>query len=147
MYTRAEGAKLGAYDDVAYTKEYCNCCGYELDYILAHNQFKNMVLEYVNKFDKKDKMFLVGYNNASFDNHFLRALFLRNSDNYFGSLFWANPIDTYVLASHQAMKDRKEMINFKLSTACKHFDIEFSEDMAHDALYDVEKTRELYKKL
>ena len=40
------------------------------------------------KFDKKDKFFLVGYNNASFDNQFFRAFFVQNNDMYFGSYFW-----------------------------------------------------------
>ena len=120
---------------------------YEHSYILAHAQFKNMILKYVDKYDKKDKMFLVGYNSAAFDNHFLRALFLRNSDKYFGSLFWANPIDVYVLASHKVMSERHILSSFKLLDACKAFGISVDESKLHDAIYDVELTRELFKKL
>jgi len=120
---------------------------YELDYKAAYNEFIKLVLRYINKFDKKDKMFLVGYNNAAFDNHFLRGLFLRNSDKYFGSLFWANPIDVYVLASHKVMSYRHEMSNFKLSSACEAFDIKVNENLLHDAMYDVELTRELFNRI
>lgn len=121
--------------------------GYELDYILAHNKFKNLILKYVDKFDKKDKMFLVGYNSAAFDNHFLRGLFLRNSDKYFGSLFWPNPIDVYVLASYVMMDKRHEMPKFRLIEACKAFDIVVDDSKLHDAIYDVELTRSLFHKI
>jgi len=120
---------------------------YTMDYMMLHAAFKNMILKYIDKYAKKDKMFLVGYNSASFDNHFLRALFLRNSDNYFGSLFWANPIDVYVIASYKTMNERKDMPAFKLRNACEHFNIPVEESRLHDAIYDVELTRKLFKAL
>lgn len=62
-------------------------------------KFVNMLSKYVDKFDKKDKFFLVGYNNAAFDNHFLKAFFVQNGDNYFYSWFWVNSIDVMVLST------------------------------------------------
>lgn len=41
----------------------------------GYRQLVGILSKYVNKFDKRDKMYLVGYNNAGFDNNFLRALF------------------------------------------------------------------------
>lgn len=41
----------------------------------GYRQLVGILSKYVNKFDKRDKMYLVGYNNAGFDNSFLRALF------------------------------------------------------------------------
>lgn len=38
-----------------------------------YKQFVDMLSRYVDRYDKKDKFFLVGYNNAAFDNSFLRA--------------------------------------------------------------------------
>lgn len=35
--------------------------------------------------------------------------------------------------------------NFRLGTVCQHAGIEFSEDEAHDALYDIRKTWELWQ--
>jgi len=60
---------------------------YELDYQSAFAKLRKLLNEYVDRYNKKDKFFLVGYNSASFDNHFLRALWLRNSDKYFGSIY------------------------------------------------------------
>lgn len=42
----------------------------------VYQEFVAMLGKYVDKFNKKDKFFLVGYNNAAFDNQFLRGFFL-----------------------------------------------------------------------
>lgn len=120
---------------------------YPNTYSLAFSKFEATLDRYINKYSKEDKFFLVGYNNAAFDNHFLRAFHLRNGHKYFGSYFWANPIDVYVLASYKVMKDRHNIKYFKLKTACKHFGINVDESKLHDAIYDVELTRNLFKKL
>jgi DNA polymerase-3 subunit epsilon len=51
------------------------------------NQFKRIIEKYVDKYITAHKFFLVGYNCQSFDMAFLRALFERNGDTYFGSWF------------------------------------------------------------
>lgn len=104
-----------------------------------------MLGKYVDKFNKKDKFFLVGYNNASFDNQFLRGFFLQNGDNYFGSWFWANSIDVMILASHHLASRRHEMENFKLATVAKFMGINVDDEALHDAFYDIYLTREIYK--
>lgn len=42
-----------------------------------HSQICSLLGKYVDKFKKTDKFFLVGYNNASFDNQFFRAFFVQ----------------------------------------------------------------------
>jgi DNA polymerase III subunit epsilon len=111
---------------------------------VIYKQFTDLLGKYVDKYDKKDKFFLVGYNNASFDNQFLRNWFLQNNDKYFGSWFWANALDVYVLATQKLLKERKEMLDFKLSTVCSHVGITINEGKLHDANYDIELTRKLY---
>jgi DNA polymerase-3 subunit epsilon len=106
-----------------------------------------MLSKYVDRYDKKDKFFLVGYNNTSFDNNFLRAWFVQNNDNYYGSWFWPNTIDVYVLATQKFMKERGDMNDFKLKTVCRHAGISVDESKIHDAIYDIEITRALYKKV
>ena len=44
----------------------------------VYGQFTAILNKYVDKYNKQDKFFLAGYNNASFDNQFLRAWFLQN---------------------------------------------------------------------
>lgn len=113
----------------------------------VHKELVAMLGKYVDKFDKKDKFFLVGYNNASFDNQFLRGFFLQNGDNYFGSWFWSNSIDVMVLASQHLATRRHEMENFKLATVAKFMGINVDDEALHDAYYDIYLTREIYKLL
>jgi DNA polymerase III subunit epsilon len=107
-------------------------------------QFTKMLAKYVDKFNKTDKFFLVGYNNASFDNQFLRGFFLQNGDNYFGSWFWSNSIDVMVLASQYLMEQRPRMENFKLATVAKELGINIDETKLHDAQYDISLTKAIY---
>ncbi|MEL7599699.1 MAG: 3'-5' exonuclease [Proteiniphilum sp.] len=105
----------------------------------------NMLEKYVDKYNKKDKYFLVGFNNASFDNQFLRGFFLQNGDQYFGSWFWSNSFDVMVLATPYLAANRAEMENFKLATVAKALGIEVSEDNLHDASYDIALTKGIFK--
>ena len=132
--------------------EALNVAGVTREQVLAYppmqevyNQFVATLGKYVNKYDKKDKFFLVGYNNAAFDNQFLRGFFLQNGDKYFGSWFWSNTIDVMVLASAYLVTRRPDMENFKLSTVAKTLGIEVKDESLHDAMYDIELTHEIFK--
>lgn len=110
-------------------------------------QLCQLLSKYVSKFDKKDKFFLVGYNNASFDNAFLRAFFVQNSDNYFGSYFWSSHIDVMVLAAQYLMTKRHLMVDFKQSTVARELGINVDESKLHDAVYDVDIMVQIYKSI
>lgn len=109
-----------------------------------YRQLVTLLSKYVDKYNKSDKFFLAGYNNASFDNQFLREFFTRNGDKYFGSWFWSNSIDVMVLASEALINERSQMINFKLHTVAKQFGITVDDEMLHDALYDIKLTKNIY---
>ncbi len=113
----------------------------------AYKQLCQMLGKYVSKFDKKDKFLLVGYNNASFDNQFLRAFFVQNGDNYFGSYFWSDSHDVMVLASNFLKDQRHEMANFQQSTVARQLGIEVDNSKLHDAVYDVDILIQIYKKV
>lgn len=113
----------------------------------AYLLITELLSKYVDKFNKKDKFFLCGYNNASFDNSFFRAFFVQNGDNYFGSWFWSSSIDAMVLASQFLIDKRSEMIDFKQSTVAKFLGIEVDETKLHDAEYDVNLMVQIYKKV
>lgn len=113
----------------------------------VYNQFTKILSNYVDKFNKTDKFFLCGYNNASFDNQFLRGFFLQNNDNYFGSWFWSNSFDVMVLASKHLAANRHKMPNFKLKTVAKEMGITVDENKLHDAMYDIELTMNIYNLL
>lgn len=110
----------------------------------VYAQFIAMLGNYVDKFNKKDKFFLVGYNNAAFDNQFLRGFFLQNADKYFGSWFWANTLDVMVLATNYLLDIRPDMENFKLSTVAATLGVQVDGDSLHNALYDIELTKAVF---
>lgn len=110
----------------------------------VYKELIELLTKYCNKYDKKDKMYLVGYNNASFDNNFLRAFFIQNNDQYFGSWFWSNPIDVFILATMKLMDKRTQMQDFKLRTVAEAFGLPVMHEKLHDALYDIELTRNIY---
>lgn len=110
----------------------------------VYSEFVAMLEKYVDKYNKKDKFFLVGYNNAAFDNPFLRGFFLQNGDQYFGSWFWANTIDVMVLASAYLATRRPDMENFKLSTVAKTLGVDVESESLHNALYDIRLTKAVF---
>ena len=121
-----------------------------MDYQTAeeiHSRFLNLLGKYVNKFDKKDKFFLIGYNNTKFDDPFLRAWFGKLNDKFYGSWFWPQSIDVMPLATNHLIFQRPDMENFKLMTVSKQFGLEVDESKLHDALYDIELTRNVYRKI
>lgn len=111
----------------------------------AKNKFCQILAKYINKFDKKNKAFLVGFNNRGFDDRFLRMWFTLCDDPYFGSWFWADSRDTLVLASEYLENRRMNMPNFQLHTVAETLGIVVDESKLHDALYDVSLTRQIYR--
>lgn len=101
--------------------------------------------KYSSKWDKKDKFFTVGF-NVRFDLDFLSEFFLRNHDKYLFSRIWGNPIDVMTIAGEVLNPIRHFMENFKLTTVIKELEINCLEGNLHDALYDIEMTREVYSK-
>lgn len=116
----------------------------ELSQFEGYNKFMYILDNHINKYDTSDKFFMVGYNSHSFDSSFVRTFMKMHSNPYYGSYFWHPSIDVMLLAAYAAMKERSNLPNFKLGTVCKSLGIEFDEDEAHDALYDVSKTEEIF---
>ena len=110
----------------------------------VYKQFVAMLTKYVDRFNKKDKFFLAGFNNAHFDNEFLRAWFTQNGDKYFGSYFWSNSLDVMVLATPYLAAQRADMENFKQGTVAKALGIQVDDSRLHDAEYDIEICKAIY---
>lgn len=106
----------------------------------------DLFIKYIDPYDKKDKFQLVGY-NAKFDYDFFRAWFDKQNYSYFGSFFWFPPIDVMNLVAYKVMGERHNMVNFKLFQVCKYFGLEIDEEKLHDAMYDIEITKQLYERI
>lgn len=111
------------------------------------DKFIDMLNKYVNKYDKKDKFFLVGYNNRHFDDQFLRKWFERNDSKYFGSYFWSNSFDCLVLATPFLASKRYLMVDFKQATVAQELGIGIEENKLHDAAYDIDLCAKIYDKV
>ena len=114
------------------------------DAVSVHQQFCEIMQEFVDKYDSKDKFSFIAY-NAGFDMDFLRSWFGKCGDKYFGSWFWFPYIDVMTLAYNSLLKERPEMTNFKLGTVADKMGLELEKTKLHDALYDVKLAMMLYK--
>ena len=114
---------------------------------MAYHSLTSILKKYINKFDKSDKFHFAGYNSNTFDSQFIRNFFRKNGDIYYGSYFHHPTIDVMIIAADVLKSDRGGMENFRLNTVCQHCGLEWNEEEAHDALYDIRKTLELYQKL
>ena len=115
--------------------------------LIVYAQFTTLLGRFVNKFNKRDKMFFIGYNAHSFDMPFVREWFRKCGDKYFGSYFFYPCIDVMILAAWKLRDIRHSMPNFQLGTVAKQLGIELDEQRLHDAMYDVEMTRAIYTAL
>lgn len=115
------------------------------DPIKGYNQFKNICLKYVNKYDKHDKMAIVAH-NISFDFDFLVNWSRRSGDSYLGSFidFKKQFCTLRVVQGLKYVGVFPETENNKLVTLCEKLNISFT-GMAHDALFDIRATHKLYK--
>ena len=90
-----------------------------------------------------DRIHRAGYNILAFDNRMLEALGARIGDNYtFAKFHWPG-IDVASIACAGLRSTRAAMKDFKLMTVAEAVGIN-TEGKAHDALFDVTVTRELY---
>ena len=56
-------------------------------------------------------------------------------------------MDVMQFALFRTLQSRSQFENFQLGTVCQAVGIDFNADEAHNALYDIKKTRELLYRL
>ena len=113
----------------------------------VHIKLCNLWREFIDPYDKRDKMFFVGYNSHLFDMPFVREFFKKCGDNFFGSWFYYPSIDVMILAAQYLRGKRRWMPDFKLMTVADRLGIEVDKSKLHDAFYDIEITREVYRRV
>ena len=105
--------------------------------------FTSWLKTYIDPFNKADKALLYGY-NIGFDEKFLRQFFRNNNNKFFGSWFWTPSIDVMTLAAEHLKEARDKMPNFKQGTVARTLGIEVDEAKLHNALYDIQLTKNIY---
>jgi DNA polymerase-3 subunit epsilon len=109
-----------------------------------YRDFISFLCKHIDRFNKKDKGVFCGY-NANFDSNFIRTLFMRNNDNYYGSFFFSMPYDVRTKVAECLIYDKIKMLpNYQLGTVCQFFGIEFQ---SHSAFEDICATIALDKKI
>lgn len=132
--------------------EALSVCGITKEQILAYppmaqayRSFTRKMNEYINKYDKKEGIFLVGFNNIYFDDTFLRAWFEQNGDMYFGAYFWKASLDVSSLAAEYLLLRRSSMPSFKLKRVALELGIDVDPAKLHDGVYDCKIMRKVYR--
>lgn len=107
----------------------------------VHKQLVKMLGGFVDRYDKKDKFMIYGFNSI-FDANMLRAWFEKCGDKFFGSFFYYPPVDILAVAGWVLQEEMHELENFKLGTVAKYLGVEVPENM-HDAMADIRVTKEI----
>ena len=124
-----------------------------LDFLKYHKEyqvsfmFSDLLNQYLDYKNPKDKFFLAGWRVAEFDAKFLQAFFERNAllKDVFGSYFWSNPIDVKTLATQYLLDKRIEMPSFTLASVAQYLGIEVDESKLHSSTYDAYLCRIVYE--
>lgn len=95
---------------------------------------------------KHNRVYFCGYNSIKFDFPHLENAAAYCGIDYFYAKFHFPGIDVAALAADRLRGERHKLADFKLITVAKYFGVDV-EGQAHDALFDVRVTRELYKKV
>lgn len=107
-------------------------------------EFVSIMDKYINKYDKNDKFTPAGQ-NVQFDVNMLREWFIKNGERYgSGSYHNYHMIDTACLARIMTFEGALDTTNHKLETLANRYEIKID---AHDALSDIQATRNVYKSL
>lgn len=114
---------------------------------IQHANFTRTLSRFVDKFNRRDKLYFVGY-NAGFDLSMMYSWFRAVGDNYCGSWFFSPPIDVATIVALNSFDCRPKMPNFRLETVARHEGIiKDGDDVKfHSALDDVRVTRALFYK-
>jgi DNA polymerase III epsilon subunit-like protein len=113
----------------------------------AHKVFVEFLSKHIDRYNKKEKLQFIAY-NSRFDEDFVRKLFRECDDSFYGSWFWTPSICVMNEVAFLIRNHRYKLPSFRLCSICEFLDIDFNEDEdAHDALYDVRKTIDVFRKL
>ena len=141
-----------------------NCDGYEIDdAALEVNKFNRQALAefssphhmylalaalfagHVDKYERDDKLIAGGY-NVEFDVNFLRALWDRSKDEYFGSWFAFGVLDPARIVRFLQYTGKVPWFSkMTLVELAKYYGVERPD--AHDALADITMTRDIVAKI
>jgi len=112
------------------------------DWLIGFNKFIE-TLKSFHKPNETNKFLLCGYNNAPFDNQFLRQ-YSYKAHLKWSSYYYSPPIDVMTLVGKAILKGLR-LQNYRLKTVCEYYGIPLTD--AHEGMADVTATKALDDKL
>lgn len=109
--------------------------------------FIELLNKHVDAKNPLDKIYLAGFNAASFDTTFLREWFKRMNCDKFRDYFFVQTIDVMCLAAFALMNERKSMPNFKIDSAARYLGINPRTSRKFSCLDNAETSLEIYRVL
>ncbi len=109
----------------------------------VYSQLLQVLGDHVDKYNKQDKFFIIGY-GVEFDVKCLRRWFEGFGDNFFGSWLWMPWICVMTLAGNYMKDIRHTMPNFQLKTVLEYLKIDHDDSKLHGALYDAKMAMAIY---
>ena len=97
-------------------------------------RFVQWLEQYVDRFDKKDKIFMCGFNNRRFDDPFMAKWFDLCGNSWLYSYFWSDSFDVLVMASLHFKDRRAELPSFQLKRIAMELGLTVDKEKLHDAL-------------
>lgn len=112
----------------------------------ALGRFQGFLSSFVNKHNRQDKLFFVGY-NSGFDDEFMRRWFDRGGDKYYGSWFHWPPLDVAQMVMLKLGDEWASLTSRKLGDVAARLGISVDRESLHGAKYDIELTRQIFHKI
>jgi DNA polymerase III epsilon subunit-like protein len=150
--------------DLKVSKDAARITGFSLNKYDKLKQDARKVLSDFENLIYDEEYLVIGHNVLGFDvyiHNLYRKLLNKNSDySYINRVIDTNCLakakktdihfsnnDSLIEWQYKLLHYRKKGLKTNLKQLCKDYDINFDESRLHEALYDVEKTFEVYKKI
>ena len=119
------------------------------DLYIAHDTLVSELDLFIDKFNRKDKAFLIGWDNRRLDDLFFQAWFQQVEDPYFFSWFWPSSIDVSVLATQKLIQKVDSVGDLTIQNVANALSIESKDsiDPDKDPTYKVDLIMAIYKNL
>jgi len=112
----------------------------------AYKKLKSIFLTYIDRYNKEDKLYLMGQ-NVHFDYGFLLELWNKQGDSYLGSFVHYHKIDLIALTTTfrlAGVLPKDKLPSMKLEALCRYFGLG---EQQHDSMDDIRKTREIFLRM
>lgn len=127
-------------------------CGVSYEQIMEYPPAVEGFKEIVNSLHPHKRLVIGGYNLSYdipvFTNWWYKCVKeLKKWDLKWVDYVYADPLDVRALAIEHLLEQRGDMKDFKLMTVAYKMGVEIDESKAHNSLYDIEITRQIYYKI